>query len=69
MSLNKQSLSAREVAQQVGCNIKTVELWKRKYRELDPNRLKDHRKQNRRPKKNDPGTGRTDNKRCCGKSI
>lgn len=53
VGLSEQGLSAREVAQ-VGCNIKTVELWRRKYRELGPDGLKDHRKQNRRPKKTTP---------------
>ena len=52
--LTEQDLSAREVAQQVGCNIKTVELWRRKFRELGPDGLKDHRKQNKRPKKMTP---------------
>ena len=54
MGLTKQGLSAREVAQQVGFNIKTVKLWRRKYRELGPNGLKDHRKQNRGLKRTIP---------------
>ena len=54
VGLTEQGLSAREVAQQVGCNIKTVELWRRKFCELGPDGLKDHRKHNRRPKKTTP---------------